>query len=424
VVNIVLGVGQVKNYADNAYDPALPFPLDGKFRDILAFGRKLTSQGIPCLVGSFSSVENVNEASSTAPNTRVHPSDPRAFMMQYIPRLVSLAQFAESMGCEYFSLFGDDTEPLVVDSSVTDLWVQAITQVRAVFSGRVISGSAWGLAFDHQPQIISMLDALGIGLLIIPTGHPDPTVAELVAAYQQNAQGVNHLKALTSVRTLYQKPILITDNAFASFKGSNTLGEGVLFDLFPAGQFTVDYQEQVNEYQAFFQAMSTLNPNWMLGWVAKSFDRLPLAWEDANQPYLSSLGVSLRGKPALQTLTQAYLDFVVGGWQLSGQYTIQSGAPVTFDTSDSFFFSGRDFSFARGKRTLSQWFDTSQFYRFPDKGMNQATLTTYPWWSGVQSMPGCNYVPASSDSIKNGVYQDFGTFGPFRRRGPMSAPAA
>jgi hypothetical protein len=104
------------------------------------------------------------------------------------------------------------------------------------------------------------------------------------------------------------------------------------------------------------------------------------------------------------------LDFVVGGWQLSGQYTIQSGAPVTFDTSDSFFFSGRDFSFARDKRTLSQWFDTSQFYRFPDKGMTQATLTTYPWWTGVQSMPGYNYVLASSDSIKNGVYQDFGTY--------------
>jgi uncharacterized protein (TIGR03437 family) len=319
LVEIVLGIGQVKNYSDTAYDPALPFPLEGKFGDILAFGRKLTSQGTPCIVASFSSVENVNEASPTAPHPRVNPSDPRAFMMQLIPRLVSLAQLAESMGCEYFTLFGDDIEPLVVDPSVTDLWVQAITQVRAVFSGRVLGESAWGLNFDHQPQIISMLDGFGIALWLTSTGHPDPTVAELVAAYQKNADGVNILKALTSLRTLYQKPILSMDNGFASFKGSNTLGEGVLFDPFPAGQFTVDYQEQVNEYQAFFQAISTLDPNWMLGWVAKSFDRLPYAWKDARLPYLSSLGESLRGKPALQTLTQAYqasqpLTIPANGW--------------------------------------------------------------------------------------------------------------
>ena len=135
VVRITLTGGEVKNYTDNAYDPALPFPLGGKFSDILAFGRKLTSQGIPCWVDSLFTVENVNEASPTLPNNRVHPSDPRAFMMQHIPRLVTLAQFAESMGCEYFSLFADDTEPLVLDPSITDLWVQAITQVRAVSVG-------------------------------------------------------------------------------------------------------------------------------------------------------------------------------------------------------------------------------------------------------------------------------------------------
>jgi hypothetical protein len=302
-VRITMSPGQVKNYTDNAYDPALPFPLDGKFNDILAFGRKLTSQGIPCWMDALFTVENVNEASPTTPNTRIHPSDPRAFMMQHIPRLVSLAQFAESMGCEYFSLFGDDTEPLAVDPSVTDLWVQAITQVRAVFSGRVISETAWGLAFDHQPQIDSMLDIFGVGLLQSSTGHPDPTVAELVAAYKKNADGVDILKAMTSVRTLYQKPILITDNGLASFKGSNTIGAGVITDPVSAGQFTVDYQEQVNEYQAVFQALRNLDPNWMLGSVFHEFDRFPLAWKDAALPaYFGTLGVSLRGKPRYRLL--------------------------------------------------------------------------------------------------------------------------
>jgi uncharacterized protein (TIGR03437 family) len=318
VVKITMSGGQVKNYTDNAYDPALPFPLDGQPSDILAFGRKLVSHGIPCWMDSLFTVENINEASPTTPNNRIQPSDPRAFMMQHIPRLVSLAQLAESMGCEYFSLFGDDTEPIAIDPRVTDLWVQAITRVRAVFSGRVIAESGW--RFDNQPQIISMLDIFVTPLLLSSIGHPDPTAAELVAAYRKNADGVDVLKAITSFHWLYQKPLLISCDCFASFKGSNTIGAGVLTDPVPAGQFTVDYQEQVNEYQAAFQVLPTLDPNWMLGAAFFHLDRFPYAWKDANlPPYFGTLGISLRGKPALQTLTQAYqasqpLTTPANGW--------------------------------------------------------------------------------------------------------------
>ena len=104
------------------------------------------------------------------------------------------------------------------------------------------------------------------------------------------------------------------------------------------------------------------------------------------------------------------VDAFLGGWQVSGQYLIQSGAPVTFNASDSFFFSGKDFALPADKRTLFDWFDTSQFYRFPDKNMDVGILAAYPAWTGVQNLPGYNYNPASNDTIKNGVYQDFGTY--------------
>ena len=115
LVKITIGVGQVKNYTDNAYDPTRPFPLEGKSSDILAFGHKLTSQGIPCYMQPFSSVENII-AGATVDTSRVNPTDRRAFMTQHIPRLVSLAQLAEGMGCEYFGIFGDEIEQLVVRS--------------------------------------------------------------------------------------------------------------------------------------------------------------------------------------------------------------------------------------------------------------------------------------------------------------------
>jgi len=311
LVKISLTVGQVKNYNDNAYDPVLPFPLEGKSPDILAFGQKLTSQGISCMMQPFSGVENII-AGVTLDTSRVNPLDRRAFVMQHIPRLVSVAQLAEEMGCEYFIVFGDEIEHLVADPNLTDLWVQAITQVRKVFSGRLTSTSSWGehgggFSFIHQPQIISMLDVFGIGFFPAYTDHTDPTVSEIVASYTNNSQKHDSLRAVTDMRTLYQKPILVTDEAFGSFKGSNVQSDSVLFAQSPPGQFTVDYQEQANLYQGFFQVMPTLDPNWMLGAVLDSFDRLPYAWKDVNlPPYLGSLGESIRGKPALQNLTNVY----------------------------------------------------------------------------------------------------------------------
>jgi hypothetical protein len=103
-----------------------------------------------------------------------------------------------------------------------------------------------------------------------------------------------------------------------------------------------------------------------------------------------------------------WADAVIGGWELAGNFNVQSGVPVVFSTGS--FFCGHDFALPRSKQSLNQWFDTSCFYPFPSANTTTATLATYPSWTGVQSLPGYNYVPASGDTIKNGVYQDFANF--------------
>jgi uncharacterized protein (TIGR03437 family) len=311
LVKLTLSAGQVKTYTDNAYDPSVPFPMEGTAANIIAFGQKLSAKGIGCYVQPFSGVENII-AGATLNTSTVHPTDPRAFMAQHIPRLVGLAQIAEGMGCEYFGLFGDEIEQLAADPTLTDLWVQAITQIRRVFSGRVIPSVGWGehgggYTFDHQPEIIGMLDVFGLEFGPAFTDHDDPTVAALVASYTNNSQGHDSLLAVADIHSLYQKAIFMSDQAWGSFKGSNVQSDGVLFGEYPASQFTVDYQEQANLYQAFFQVMPTLDPQWMLGATFDSFDRLPYPWKDMFlPPYLGTIGESLRGKPALQALTQAY----------------------------------------------------------------------------------------------------------------------
>jgi hypothetical protein len=99
------------------------------------------------------------------------------------------------------------------------------------------------------------------------------------------------------------------------------------------------------------------------------------------------------------------LDALIGGWQLSGQYIIQSGAPVVFGTDS--FFDGQDFGLGGTERTLDKWFDTSHFVKFPNSGDD---ISNWPAWTGIQNMPGAAFVPKSSSDPKNGVYADFGNY--------------
>jgi hypothetical protein len=99
------------------------------------------------------------------------------------------------------------------------------------------------------------------------------------------------------------------------------------------------------------------------------------------------------------------LNAFLGGWELSGVFTLQSGLPVPFSTDS--FFSGKDFAISRSAQNLDKWFDTTQFLPFPAKNTN---IAIYPAWTGIQNLPGYNYQPVPSDGISNGVYQDFANF--------------
>lgn len=99
------------------------------------------------------------------------------------------------------------------------------------------------------------------------------------------------------------------------------------------------------------------------------------------------------------------LDLLVGGWEITGNYSASSGVPVVFSTDS--FYSGRSAALPGSQRTLKRWFDTSQFVAFPNRNTD---ISTYPAWTGVQQMPGAAYKPAKGDTIRNGVYQDFATY--------------
>jgi hypothetical protein len=100
-----------------------------------------------------------------------------------------------------------------------------------------------------------------------------------------------------------------------------------------------------------------------------------------------------------------WTDLLAGGWELTGNYNVQSGVPVAF--SNAAFFSGKSIALPHDKQSMNQWFDTTQFYPFPTQNTN---ISSYPAWTGIQNLPGYNYVPAPGDPVKNGVYQDFANY--------------
>ena len=97
-------------------------------------------------------------------------------------------------------------------------------------------------------------------------------------------------------------------------------------------------------------------------------------------------------------------DAVIGGWELSGSFRIQSGIPVVLGSN--YFFDGQEFSLPRGQRTFDRWFNTSHIIRFPGRSDD---LSKWPAWTGVMNLPGAAFKPTQPGDPANGVYQDFGT---------------
>jgi hypothetical protein len=97
------------------------------------------------------------------------------------------------------------------------------------------------------------------------------------------------------------------------------------------------------------------------------------------------------------------VDAVVGGWELSGSFRIQSGTPVVIGSN--YFFDGQEFKLSGDAQSLNRWFDTSHFYRYPGRSDD---ISTWPAWTGVQNLPGASFKPSQPGDPANGVYQDFG----------------
>ncbi|MDE1176390.1 MAG: carboxypeptidase-like regulatory domain-containing protein [Edaphobacter sp.] len=117
-----------------------------------------------------------------------------------------------------------------------------------------------------------------------------------------------------------------------------------------------------------------------------------------------------RGKALLRN-TSRFGDLIAGGWTVTGSYHFNSGTPIALPTNSAFYRGDGSPNRNVKRGHTGTYFDTTAFAPYPNKSTSYADVhnqTKYPDWTGIAGLPGYSWQPASSsDSAKNGVYNDF-----------------
>lgn len=307
-VTLMVSAGVMRNATDSGFDPSLSSNPD--LQAIRQMANLIKVQGMEVTLDLFPHVGNVISGdASNAGADRPYPSRPQEWLQNFGASVLSWARFATEIGATAFIPFGDTTQHLLRDPSLTSGWLQLIGQIRQDFSGLLTTNwwtPGYGDSITAIPSaIIQQLDMLGLGFFPNLTLDAQASTQALTAAYRADALGNDLIAFLQGLHTLYEKPIWITDKAFHSFDGA-AFDEGRIFNT--AIPLTPDVDEQARLYDSFLLAMAREGGDWLRGVSFQSFNNL-----DDSSTYLhrftnGPLSESPQGKPALQIMADWFND--------------------------------------------------------------------------------------------------------------------
>ncbi len=185
------------------------------------------------------------------------------------------------IGTEFVSLSG---------SAYKAYWENIIAQLRSSYPNLTLVYGANATYAQDEFTTVSFwdkVDIIGVDGYFPLTGHADPTVAELVAAWSNNLNGLNIVAALHTLQSTYNKPLIFTELGYVSAPGTNEAPYASA-----ASGATYDPTEQDNCYEAFFEVFSQQS-SWMKGvfWWA---------W-NVSPPSSTDTGYTPQNKPAATT---------------------------------------------------------------------------------------------------------------------------
>ncbi len=213
-------------------------------------------------------------------------------------------------------------------------WLNIIAQIRSSFPNlTLIYGANATYASDEFTTVSfwDKVDIMGVDGYFPLTNHADPTVAQLVAAWTDNVQGLDIVTALHNVQSQFNKPMIFTELGYVSAPGTNEAP----YNNAAAGA-AYDPTEQENCYEAFFEVFSQ-QTSWMKGvfWWA---------W-NVSPPGPSDTGYTPQDKPAADTTLVKWYSSTTEGFTLAPSTSILTlgqglQVPATIAVTNLGGFSG------------------------------------------------------------------------------------
>ena len=260
------------------------------------------------------------------------PTDPAAWFASYQTFILHYAQLASENGVGGL-IIGTELASLSGSSYKTE-WDNIIAQIRSLYPSLTLAYGANATSATDEFTTVSFwdkVDIIGVDGYFPLTGQADPTVAQLVAAWTNNKNGLNIVAALKALQSTYNKPLVFTELGYVSASGANEAP----YSSAAAGA-TYDPTEQANCYEAFFEVFSQ-QTSWMKGvfWWA---------WT-VSPPGPTDVGYTPQNKPASTSVLPEWYGSTTPGFTLApsnSMLTVQAGAtaPDTIAVTDLGGFSG------------------------------------------------------------------------------------
>jgi len=208
-----------------------------------------------------------------------------AWFASYTLFIQHYARLAQELGVEYF-VVGTELQGTYKREAQ---WRQVIQSVRQIYKGPL----TYAAMTDDEISNITWwdaLDAIGIDAYYSLTQSYNPTVPELVKAWQPI------IVTLGELSERWNRPVIFTEIGYQSLAGTNQMSS-------KTDTTTLDLQEQANCYQAVFEALK--GKSWWRGVFWWGWDT------SLNDGGPQDTGYTGKNKPAENTLRAYYSGVTV-----------------------------------------------------------------------------------------------------------------
>lgn len=205
----------------------------------------------------------------------IAPANVDAWFASYGGHVIRLAALAAQHGVRYFYLANEMQS--MANPIYAAHWHNLIDEVQRVFGGKL----SWNAVLNARGfpdgeafilPVASRLDHIGLSMYEPLTSLRNPSVAQLMQAWQGNREGNDLISIVTSLHQVTGRPIVFSELCYRFVDGYNINPA----DWAAKPSDVLDPQEQADCYEAFMRTWVAEAKPWMLGvfWWQWAIDRL------------------------------------------------------------------------------------------------------------------------------------------------------